>query len=1050
MRNFCRKTGITRNLTTCRPSSAWQSGPEYESGFEMKNRQTTFTAIALAVAAVLYPAAANGQNIRTSDFKDTIHKVDSLYKEHSGSWGSLRLNKVVRKGETLNFHFTEGVSDFPVRPSDEKWLREQLQANLPTSYAKLKVGDIYSNSRKVSELATTPPGNDGTAQRSKYSLDEAPEAAPLVKRGISAPKGLEGRNIAMWQSHGWYFSQTLDRWSWQRACMFQTVEDLYTQSYVVPFLVPMLENAGAGVFLPRERDWNSSEIIIDNDRHETESGRIHGKVEIPKKWKMAGTGFADLAPYYKNDENPFGMGTSLKCECTSDRHKATNAVWSADIPQRGEYAVYVAYRSFPESCTAAEYTIHSLGGDIALTVNQRMGGSSWVYLGTFEFDSGDHALVTLSNHSRAGGTVVADAVKIGGGMGNIARGKQEKDFSVSGMPRFAEGARYFMQWSGIPDVVWSQNEGEEDYRDDFMSRGSWVKYLSGGSWVNPKEEGLGIPIDLSFAFHTDAGDRPDDGIIGTLAIYTLMCEGSAKLPSSGSRHCCREFTDFVQTQIVDEIREHWNPQWQRRMLWNRSYSESRTTGTPAILLELLSHQNFEDMKYGLDPAFRFSVARSCYKGILKFLSMHYGLPYTVQPLPVQAFSARISQSTPDAPKATLRWQERTDEQEPTAKATSFTIYTRIDGQGWNKGTKVTPKKHGGFFSYDAPILPGHIYSFKVVASNDGGNSFPSEILSVGVPQNASSADRIMIVNDFNRISAPTWFDTPMYAGFDNSKDSGVPYIRDWNFIGDQFEFRRSIKYENDDRTGFGASYEDYADKVVAGNTFDYPYVHGISILKAGYAFESCSALAFGCDPNLASGKDASALDGVFALDIICGKECVVRTGNNSPLRCGAFPEYMQNAIRNATDTGRHILISGSYIAGDCFDSVYPIDYSDSTLAAGRKALQKFIKGTLGYSLHRTHASRTGEVKVLGGGRQRMSFPVKPNSESYCVECPDALHAFHMGSEIYMSYADSGLPAAVRTSFGNYKVAAFGFPIEIIASQEGRDDIIRSTLAYFRK
>ncbi|HBX21035.1 MAG TPA: hypothetical protein DEF88_11365, partial [Porphyromonadaceae bacterium] len=66
-------------------------------------------------------------------------------------------------------------------------------------------------------------------------------------------------------SHGWYYEQKLSRWEWQRARIFQTVEDLYTQSYVVPFLVPMLENAGANVLLPRERDYNTHEIIIDNN-----------------------------------------------------------------------------------------------------------------------------------------------------------------------------------------------------------------------------------------------------------------------------------------------------------------------------------------------------------------------------------------------------------------------------------------------------------------------------------------------------------------------------------------------------------------------------------------------------------------------------------------------------------------------------------------------------------------------------------------------------------------------------------------------------------------
>ena len=77
--------------------------------------------------------------------------------------------------------------------------------------------------------------------------------------------GLDGNIIAMWQSHGWYFEPKLNRWEWQRARLFHTVEDLYTQSYVLPFLMPMLQNAGAYVMSPRERDVNTVELIVDND-----------------------------------------------------------------------------------------------------------------------------------------------------------------------------------------------------------------------------------------------------------------------------------------------------------------------------------------------------------------------------------------------------------------------------------------------------------------------------------------------------------------------------------------------------------------------------------------------------------------------------------------------------------------------------------------------------------------------------------------------------------------------------------------------------------------
>ncbi len=79
--------------------------------------------------------------------------------------------------------------------------------------------------------------------------------ASLISRldGVKPSSGLDGRYIAMWHSHGYYFDMTLDRWEWQRARLFGSVEDLSVMAYVIPYLAPMLENAGARSFC-RERE----------------------------------------------------------------------------------------------------------------------------------------------------------------------------------------------------------------------------------------------------------------------------------------------------------------------------------------------------------------------------------------------------------------------------------------------------------------------------------------------------------------------------------------------------------------------------------------------------------------------------------------------------------------------------------------------------------------------------------------------------------------------------------------------------------------------------
>jgi hypothetical protein len=377
---------------------------------------------------------------------------------------------------------------------------------------------------------------------------------------------------------------------------------------------------------------------------------------------------------------------------TGDR-KSSSAEWRPEIPERGEYAVYISYKSLPESSRAAEYTVRHMRGESRFIINQKIGGGTWIYLGTFEFDKGDEGCVVLSNvtpvgyEHEKGSIVTADAVKFGGGMGNIARGRKgtDEEPEVSGMPRYAEGARYWLQWAGVDRSIFSQNELRDDYKDDYMSRGDWVEWISRGSAMNPsKKPGLGIPVDLTLGFHSDAGVTPNDSIVGTLAIYTLRSEGIEKYPGGESRMTSREYADLVQSQIVNDIQAQFDPQWSRRCVWDRSYRESRTPSSPAMLLELLSHQNFADMKYGLDPTFRFTVSRAVYKGMLKYLSNRYGIPYAVQPLPVSHMGVTFDTDG----KAVISWKETEDPIEPTAKASGFILYTRIDDGAFDMGKEI--------------------------------------------------------------------------------------------------------------------------------------------------------------------------------------------------------------------------------------------------------------------------------------------------------------------------------------------------------------------------
>lgn len=993
--------------------------------------------LATLLFLLAFHIAATAQSALTLDFKEPCDSLNTLLEERTSVKGELKLKAVMKRGDKLDFYFTESLGDYPLHEGDVKWLRTTLRNLFPETYRHYSLGEIKSRKVDVKELEMSHLTFNGKPAKSRFKTHHKHNRNIVENEGaMHFGKGLSGRTIALWQSHGIHFNDNTGRWTWQRPCLFQTVEDLFTAGFVVPYLTPMLENAGAYVIMPRERDTQMNEVIADNDP--TSGYRGTSVYAENGKWSAAGTGFADVKETYTDAESPFMMGSARMAVCTEKKNSNT-AVWTPDIPERGRYAVYVSYVSLPESTDAAVYTVNHLGGSSSVIVNQKIGGGTWVYIGTFEFGEGSNGSVILNSRTadghkyKKGSVVTADAVKFGGGMGNIARTPKDSSFiaAVSGMPRYTEGARYWLQWAGAPVEIFHPEDSDSDYKDDFMCRGDWVDWISGGSHMNPERSGKGIPVDLSFGFHTDAGVTPNDSLVGTLAIYTYKSEKKTKLPDGESRMTSREYADIVQSQIVHDLQTQFDSTWTRRQLWDRGYRESRTPSCPAMLLELLSHQNFADMKYGLDPSFRFTVSRAVYKGMLKYLSNRYDIPYVVQPLPVRSIGVR-----PDGNgKAVIRWRERKDRLEPTASAKGFILYTRIDDGAFDNGKVIECTcNENGVYSYSENISDGHIYSYKVVAFNDGGRSFPSETVSIGIPSVERKEGNVVVVNNFDRVSGPAFFDTPSYAGFDNRSDSGVPYINDLAFIGEMYQFRRDEPWISNDHPGFGASDRHYAGRLVAGNTFDYAAVHGKAIMESGHAFYSCSSAAF-CE-------DHAFMNGAWSTDIICGKQVTTTLGNKTDsCRFTVFSEAFQQALRTYTSNGGNVLISGAYIGSDDSDD---------------KTKQTFTSEVLGYKWITDHAGHTGMVRFhpdpefSADAAKAGKFTTSPNPEIYCVESPDGLSPTAKDGKVIMRYADTGISAGIRHTGKGYKTVCLGFPIEALEESDSIRNIISTTLEFFKR
>ena len=951
------------------------------------------TRLPFFLLGLLLALPLSGQSVpRARDFRTVCDTLSARLERRTSVHQRISVTKVAASGSTLDLTFNADLSYYPWHSADVEWFRAQLKKEW--KFDGFTPGKILTNNYQLEDLATPVLGSDGKPSRYAFSTDDPRRAQPRFIEEVGArrfPKGMTDRYIALWQSHGRYYDEAMDIWTWQRACLFRTVEDMFTQTFVLPFLIPMLENAGAYVMTPRERDTQWREIIIDNDPTfgGPREGRMRrsGRYNESGSWGDAGSGFADSKPAYTFSDHPFRSGTARQARC-SGLEPSARISWTPNIEQRGRYAVYISYKTLPESTREAHYTVHHLGGETEFTVNQKRGGGTWIYLGTFEFAEGTEGRVVLDNRGVAGTVVTADAVKIGGGMGKVLRGGR-----TSGMPASAEGAHYWMQWAGVDSTL--TRNWETDYTNDYAARGAWTVMM---------REQKEIPVDLAFAFHTDTGVTPNDSTVGTLAIYTLRADGEREFADGRDRIISRTLCDYVQSQVVQDLRLDFEPKWSRRGLWDRSYSEPRTAGVPAMILELLSHQNFADMKYGLDPSFRFTTCRAVYKGMLKALSEFYHTNYVVQPLPPQAFAARLA----GADSVRLSWQPTPDPKEPTAVSQGYTVYTRIDDGAFDRGVETTEPL------LTLPIEHGHVYSYKVVAWNDGGRSFPSEVLAVGVPRGTQRAP-VLIVNNFDRVSAPAWVESPGFAGFESRLDTGVPYINEIGYIGENYEFRRSALYVDNEYPGFGASFDDHAGEIIAGNTFDFPAVHGRALMALGYPFYSMSRDAF-------CGID----EPVYAVDLICGKQGRTPVGRGAvPDRFTVWTEPLLAALRKVIGTGGNLLVSGAAIASD---------------AEGDPAAGAFLEQVLGISLASAFGTNTGRIAD-------MPFSNELNEDIYCVERPDGLRAAAKSARIWLRYPGSLFAASVCNQGENFKTVSLGVPIETVLEEADREWILGQALDF---
>ena len=958
---------------------------------------------------------AMGQEEILEEQKDLrIEKaIQQLIKEFQSDDESLQAGQLTSWDFEVNEEDSTLAIDLKNVFKSDEWTAKKVDKIY--SYAKKQLPDDYDGFR-LTILSNTLELSEWVPYSIKACDDPSilwgkklHKGEPWVKnisKKYHVTNGLEDRHISLWASHGYHYNQGRGYWKWQRASLFGTTEDLYTQTIVIPYLIPMLEKAGAIVFTPRERDWQKHEIIVDNDEpYRKGYSELGGK----RKWELTEVdGFAMHEGFYVDGENPFVAGTAKMTKTT--RSNALSYVsYKPTIPEDGDYAVYVSYQTLPESIDDAHYIVYHQGEKTEFRVNQTMGGGTWVYLGTFRFEKGcsQRNQVVITNASSQKGVVTTDAVRFGGGMGNVLRAD-----SISGMPRCLEGARYYAQWAGAPYEVYSSKNGIDDYSDDINVRSYMTNWLAGGSAYVPNKEGKNVPLELALAIHSDAGCSADStSLYGSLTICStdfdegLLCSGL-------SRKSSLELANALLHNVKADI-THAFGKWRTRRVLDKNYSESRRPDVPAVIFETLSHQNFPDMRLGQNPHFKFTLARSIYKTILRYMSEQYDYPYVVAPLAPENISAEFVSNG----KLKIEWDGVNDPQELTAKPKSYIVYQAKGSDGFDHGTIVKRNSHV------IELSPNTMYHFKVAALNDGGESFCTE--EITAYYNPLATRNILIANGFRRLSAPAVFENDSLIGFDLDEDIGVTAGKTAGWLGRQVCFTKStMGTEGIDALGFSTN--ELAGKFIAGNDFNYIAEHANAVVKTGlpYNISSCSVQAIE--------KKKIELGQYDVVDLLLGLE---KFDAETHPYYTTFSPRLQQSLADYTAQGGSVLVSGAHIASGKLNETGK-SFLANVLKINQTAVNRVPLDTLENTRYDT---------FITGMKTEFEVYRVPNEQHYAAQVCDVISPVN-GGFCMMTY-DDGTSAAVAYDGTDHKSIAMGFPFECIKSKKMQADLMKGLLLF---
>ncbi|XP_004364760.1 hypothetical protein CAOG_01892 [Capsaspora owczarzaki ATCC 30864] len=469
--------------------------------------------------------------------------------------------------------------------------------------------------------------------------------------------------------------------------------DVYHNEIMIRYTQEYLANAGATVFMTRERWFGTSDeqILDDQSANCIKTGG----------WTSYGVGFLGYHSYV------FG---NLNAETAV-------AAFVTTLAADGYYPVYI--RGLGDGQNRASRTLirifHS-GGTTTLYMNQNMYSRQWMYAGRYYFTKTGFR-VEVSNKLDfavdAGRYVIVDAVRVGCG-------------SLGGYPRFHYGTSSFLTYMNYT-VSTSSATAMADFSKQ-MIQGD----LETANWQN---WALFYLVSTATSDSATRGTQDFSYSNGRTSSYTGIT--STAIYNSSLQAASDSFRDVIHAAAVSTgLLDKANNLHQ----WAPLDSSSRM---PTMMAIPYYASNNVDMLLAQSEAGRENLGRAYYKGIAKYFSS----TATIIPLPVN-YLHTINQG---GNVVRVCWRQPDDTQESTDAATAFKIYRSTDGRGWDDGVIVAAFTYLNSLCYDVTSLTvGQVYFFKVAGLNAGGEALTKWTAAARVTDPAVGVTRppIVIVDCF--------------------------------------------------------------------------------------------------------------------------------------------------------------------------------------------------------------------------------------------------------------------------------------------------------------